>query len=82
MTHIVIQEALDGKACGLDGKGQRPANTASNKRKSMELIFALIARRGGYKQSDSFVPDSADFLPFDLRALDRSYGSETNSITL
>jgi hypothetical protein len=31
MTHIVIQEALDGKGRGLDGKGQRPANTASNK---------------------------------------------------
>jgi len=48
----------------------------------MELIFALIARRGRYKQSDSFVPEPAEFLSFDLRALDRSYGSETNSITL
>jgi hypothetical protein len=48
----------------------------------MELIFALIARRGGYKQSDSFVPEPAEFLPFDLRALERLYGSETNSITL
>ena len=45
----------------------------------MELVFALIARCGGYKQSDSFVPEPAEFLPFNLRALERSYGSETAS---
>jgi hypothetical protein len=45
----------------------------------MDLIFELIAPRIGYKQSDSFVPEPAAFLPFDLQALERSYGSETNS---
>jgi hypothetical protein len=45
----------------------------------MDLIFELIAPRVGYKQSDSFVPEPAAFLPFDLQALERSYGSETNS---
>ena len=43
------------------------------------LIFALIAARGGYKQDQSFVPEPAEFLPFDLRALERSYESEDTS---
>jgi hypothetical protein len=46
MTHIVIQEALDGKTVDWMEKAsdqQIPQVT----RKSMELIFALIARRGG-----------------------------------
>lgn len=46
----------------------------------MDLIFELIAPRVGYKQSDSFVPEPAAFVPFDLRALERSYGSGTNSV--
>ena len=37
------------------------------------LIFAIIAAGTGYKQNESFVPEPAEFLPFDLRALERSY---------
>jgi len=75
MTHIVIQEAHDGKVVDWMEKAsdqQIPQVT----KESMELIFALIARRGRYKQSDSIVPEPAEFLPFDLRALERSYWSE------
>ena len=40
------------------------------------LIFAIIAAGTGYKQNESFVPEPAEFLPFDLRALERSYSLE------
>jgi len=43
------------------------------------LIFALIATRNGYTQHETFVPESAEFQPFDLRALRHSYNAEDNS---
>jgi hypothetical protein len=45
------------------------------------LVFAIIAARTGYNQTDGFVPEPAEFLPFDLRALKRSHRSETNQPT-
>jgi len=43
------------------------------------LVFALIAVRNGYTQQETFVPEPAEFQPFDLRALTRSYETEENS---
>ena len=43
------------------------------------LIFALIARRNGYTQREMFVPEPAEFQPFDLRALSLSDDAEDNS---
>jgi hypothetical protein len=36
------------------------------------LIFAVIASRNGYTQRETFVPERAEFQPFDLRALSPS----------
>jgi hypothetical protein len=38
------------------------------------VIFTLIGTR-----NERFVPDSAEFQPFDLRALRHSYNAEDNS---
>ena len=43
------------------------------------LVFALIAIRNGYIQQETVVPEPAEFQPFDLRALKRSYEAEENS---
>jgi hypothetical protein len=43
------------------------------------LVFALIAVRNGFTQEETFVPEPAEFRPFDLRALKRSYQEEENS---
>jgi hypothetical protein len=43
------------------------------------LVFALIAVRNGYKMQETIVPEPDEFQPFDLRALNRSYGSEEDS---
>ena len=43
------------------------------------LVFAMIAIRNGYKQQEIIVPEPAEFQPFDLRALKRSYEAEENS---
>ena len=43
------------------------------------LVFAIIALRNGYKQQETFVPEPAEFRPFDLRALKRSYEAEDDS---
>ena len=38
------------------------------------VVFSLIGRR-----KETFVPESAEFQPFDLRALRVSYNAEDNS---
>ena len=43
------------------------------------VIFTLIGTRNGYTQHETFVPESAEFQPFDLRALRHSYNAEDNS---
>ena len=43
------------------------------------LIFAPIASRNGYTQAETFVPEPAEFQPFDLRALSLSDDAEDNS---
>ena len=43
------------------------------------VIFTLIGTRNGYTQYDTFAQDSAEFQPFDLRALRHSYNAEDNS---
>jgi hypothetical protein len=43
------------------------------------LVFAIIAVRKGYQQNENFVPEPTQFLPFDLRALNRSYQVEKNT---
>jgi len=43
------------------------------------LVFAMIALRNGYKQEQTLVPEPAEFRPFDLRALKRSYEAEADS---
>jgi hypothetical protein len=45
------------------------------------LVFAIIAVRNGYKLQETFVPEPAEFQPFDLRALKRSYEAEENSVS-
>ena len=42
------------------------------------LVFAIIAVRNGYKLQETIVPEPAEFQPFDLRALKRSYEAEKN----
>lgn len=42
------------------------------------LVFALIAVRNGYFVQETIVPEPAEFQPFDLRALKRSYEAEEN----
>jgi hypothetical protein len=50
------------------------------KSKNMEaVIFTLISPRNGYTQHERFVPESAEFQPFDLGALRHSYNAEDNS---
>lgn len=43
------------------------------------IVFAIAAIRNGYKQQETIVPEPAEFQPFDLRALKRSYEAEENS---
>ena len=43
------------------------------------LVFAIVALHKGYHQEEILVPEPAEFLPFDLRALKRSYGLEADS---
>jgi len=43
------------------------------------LVFALIAIRNGYMVQETIVPEPAEFQPFDLRALKRSYEADENS---
>jgi hypothetical protein len=43
------------------------------------LVFALIAVRNGYFVQETIVPEPAEFQPFDLRALKRSYDAEDDS---
>ena len=43
------------------------------------LVFGLLAVRNGYKQEETFVPEPAEFQPFDLRALKQVYKAEDNS---
>lgn len=43
------------------------------------LVFAIIAMLNGFKRQETFVPEPAEFRPFDLRALKRSYGAEDDS---
>jgi hypothetical protein len=45
-------------------------------------VFALIAAvavRNGYNRQETFVPEPAEFQPFDLRALKQAYDAEDNS---
>ena len=43
------------------------------------LVFAIVALHKGYHQEETLVPEPAEFLPFDLRALNRSYDLEADS---
>jgi hypothetical protein len=43
------------------------------------VVFALIAVRNGYQWQDAFVPEPAEFRPFVLRALKRSYDAQDDS---
>jgi hypothetical protein len=44
------------------------------------LVFAIVALRKGYKlQEETVVPEPAEFRPFDVRALKRSYQAEADS---
>lgn len=45
------------------------------------LVFGILALRKGFKQQESVAPDPAEFRPFDLRALRRSYEAEDDSST-
>ena len=45
------------------------------------LVFALIAVRNGYFVQETIVPEPAEFQPFDLRALKRSYQTEGTLLT-
>jgi hypothetical protein len=50
--------------------------------KNMEaeaIIFALISPRNGYTQHERFIPESAEFQPFDLGALRHLYSAKDNS---
>jgi hypothetical protein len=43
------------------------------------LVFAILAVRKGYKLEETTVPEPAEFRPFDVRALKRSYQAEDDS---
>jgi hypothetical protein len=43
------------------------------------LVFGLIAVRNGFNKPETFVPEPAEFQPFDLRALKRVHDVEDNS---
>jgi hypothetical protein len=43
------------------------------------LVFAIVALRKGYKLEETTVPEPAEFRPFDVRALKRSYHAEDDS---
>ena len=45
----------------------------------MEIQVFALAIRNGYHWQDAFVPELAEFQPFDLRALKRSYDAEDDS---
>ena len=44
----------------------------------MEILVFALAVGNGYHWQDAFVPEPAEFRPFDLRALKRSYEAEEN----
>ena len=46
------------------------------------LIFGILAMRKGFKQQETVVPEPAEFRPFDLRALRRSYEAEDDSSSI
>jgi len=43
------------------------------------LVFAIVALHKGYHKEETLVPEPAEFRPFDLRALKRSYEAEADS---
>jgi hypothetical protein len=44
------------------------------------LVFAIVALQNGYhQQEETLVSEPAEFRPFDVRALKRSYEAEANS---
>ncbi len=43
------------------------------------LVFAIVALRKGYQPEETTVPEPAEFRPFDVRALKRSYQAEADS---
>jgi hypothetical protein len=43
------------------------------------LVFAIVAMRTLYNQKKPFVPESAHFRPFDLRALKRLCKTDADS---
>jgi hypothetical protein len=43
------------------------------------LVFAIVALRKGFKLEETTVPEPAEFRPFDVRALKRSYQAEDDS---
>ena len=43
------------------------------------LVFAIASLYKSYTKQDTIVPEPAEFRPFDLRALRRSYEAETNA---
>ena len=43
------------------------------------LVFGILAMRKGLKQQDTIVPEPAEFRPFGLRALRRSYEAKDDS---
>jgi hypothetical protein len=50
-----------------------------NQMEAEAIIFALISPRNGYTQHERFVPESAEFQPFDWGALRHSYSAKDNS---
>jgi hypothetical protein len=43
------------------------------------LVFGILAVRKGFKRQETVVPEPAEFRPFDLRALRRSYEADDDS---
>ena len=43
------------------------------------LVFAIVALHKEYRQQETRIPEPAEFLPFDLRALKRPYDLEADS---
>jgi hypothetical protein len=43
------------------------------------LALAIAVLCKGYTKQDTFVPEPAEFRPFDFRALKRSYDAEVSS---
>jgi hypothetical protein len=43
------------------------------------LVFAIVALRKGFKLEETTVPEPAEFRPFDVRALKRTYQAGADS---